>query len=582
MKLHTKLIGGFLIVAAVTLFVGALGYFNVKKLGSALYEVGAIRLPSIQGLALINEAQTCVDSAENALLCEDLDEQARKEQYQRIAEAWKRVDEGLKTYEPLPQTTEEEKTWKEFVPAWQAWKKDHETYMQLCKEYDTKRSQKVAPVELTAHHKKMIEQSLVINPKSFALAESLLGKIVDINNTVAEEAKKESVSNRAQMVFVQNLVLVSVLVGVAGAVALGFFLSFSIGNPIKRMANQLAEGADQTAAASSQVSSASQSLAQGASEQAASLEETSSSLEEMSSMTKRNVENAQQAKDLATEARKAGDTGAQDMRDMVTAMDSIKASSAETSKIIKTIDEIAFQTNILALNAAVEAARAGEAGAGFAVVADEVRNLAQRSATAAKETSEKIAQALERSERGVQISQKVAKSLEEIIAKARQVDELTSEVAAASKEQSQGIEQINTAVTQMDKVTQSNAANAEETASSSEELSAQAVEMKHAVNDLLALVQGKGAVNGNGGAPVNSPCKPTNGNGARKLHATTTAPVQEPAPADAVAPVNRLAAGKPMLAQSTARAAVKGKHGGNGNGKQLEEAIPMDKDFKDF
>jgi methyl-accepting chemotaxis protein len=210
----------------------------------------------------------------------------------------------------------------------------------------------------------------------------------------------------------------------------------------------------------------------------------------MSSMTKRNAESANKVKNLGSEARQAGDTAMGEMQTMGTAMDAIKTSSDDIAKIIKTIDEIAFQTNILALNAAVEAARAGEAGAGFAVVADEVRNLAQRCAQAAKETATKIEDSVQKSANGVQISAKVAKSLEEIVSKARQVDELAGEVATASAEQSQGIEQVNTAVTQMDKVTQSNAANAEESASAAEELNAHAENLKEAVNELLTMVDG--------------------------------------------------------------------------------------------
>jgi methyl-accepting chemotaxis protein len=214
----------------------------------------------------------------------------------------------------------------------------------------------------------------------------------------------------------------------------------------------------------------------------------------MSSMTKRNADSANKVKHLGSQARQAGDVAMGDMQSMGSAMDDIKASSDDIAKIIKTIDEIAFQTNILALNAAVEAARAGEAGAGFAVVADEVRNLAQRCAQAAKETAMKIEDSVQKSTNGVQISAKVAKSLEEIVSKARQVDELAGEVASASQEQSQGIEQVNTAVSQMDKVTQSNAANAEESASAAEELNAQAENLKESVHNLLALVDGDKAV----------------------------------------------------------------------------------------
>ncbi|HLP02228.1 MAG TPA: methyl-accepting chemotaxis protein [Opitutaceae bacterium] len=273
-------------------------------------------------------------------------------------------------------------------------------------------------------------------------------------------------------------------------IGLAYVISRGIGTVLKRISATLGEGAAQVVSAAAQVSSSSQSLAHGASEQAASLEETSASIEEMASMTNRNAENAQKANDLAKLARAGAERGSTDMQAMSTAMAAIKASGADIAKIIKTIDEIAFQTNILALNAAVEAARAGEAGAGFAVVAEEVRGLAQRSAQAAKETSSQIEAAINNTNQGVQISDKVAGALSEIVTQARQVDELAAEVAGASKEQSQGISQVSTAVEQMDKVTQSSAANAEETASAAEELNAQAEAMSQAVSELLALVGG--------------------------------------------------------------------------------------------
>jgi len=295
---------------------------------------------------------------------------------------------------------------------------------------------------------------------------------------------------------VNRMRLVNLSAG-AGILLLGILVMWltarSVTRPIQSVVNQVSTGATATVEAASQIATASQGLAQGAGEQAASIEETSSSLEEMASMTKRNSENAEKANDLAKQARQAADKGAKDMQAMSAAMQAIKVSSDDIAKIIKTIDEIAFQTNILALNAAVEAARAGEAGMGFAVVADEVRNLAQRSAQAAKETAAKIEGAIGNTAQGVEISTKVAETLNEILLKIRQVDELAAESAGASREQTQGITQINTAVGQMDKVTQSNAASAEESAAAAEELNAQASMMKQSVGELLQLVGGSHA-----------------------------------------------------------------------------------------
>ncbi|MBK8478793.1 MAG: chemotaxis protein [Opitutaceae bacterium] len=231
----------------------------------------------------------------------------------------------------------------------------------------------------------------------------------------------------------------------------------------------------------------SQQLAEGANKQAATLEETSATLEEIAGMTRRNAENASHARELVRETRTSAESGHNDMQQMTAAVAAIKTSSDQIASIIKTIDEIAFQTNILALNAAVEAARAGEAGAGFAVVAEEVRSLAQRSAVAARETAAKIEDAVQRTGEGVRISDKVGSALEEIVTRIRRTDELITEIATASDEQSTGLVQLNTAVSAMDHVTQGNAASAEETASSAQELFQQASALVGAVEELNRL-----------------------------------------------------------------------------------------------
>jgi len=287
-----------------------------------------------------------------------------------------------------------------------------------------------------------------------------------------------------------NVITASVLIGIL-AVLIGLCVRWLMSVPLERMAEQLAQQSQHVRLAANHVSASSENLAESASAQASTLEETSASMEEMAAMTRRNSEHARKANGLAKEARDAADTGIVDMQAMATAMTAIKASSDDIAKIIKTIDEIAFQTNILALNAAVEAARAGEAGLGFAVVADEVRSLAQRSALAAKETAAKIEDAVKHSGQGVTITTKVAEELNQIVLKVRQVDELVTAVATASAEQTNGIAQINAAVGQMDKATQSNAANAQESATYAQELNVQAVAMKDSVTELLQLLGGR-------------------------------------------------------------------------------------------
>jgi len=269
-----------------------------------------------------------------------------------------------------------------------------------------------------------------------------------------------------------------------------FTLSRSITRPLQNIETSLLSMAEQTGSAAQQVSASSQSLADSAGRQASSVQETASALNELSTTTQRNSENAIKARDMANETHEAADGGSRGMSDMIEAMNSIKASSDNIANIIKTIDEIAFQTNILALNAAVEAARAGEAGAGFAVVADEVRNLAQRCASAAKDTAQQIEDSIRRSEKGVEISSQVGETFKNILSKAREVNSIVEDITTASQEQSNGIAHINTAVTQLDGDIQANSAAAEQTASTSEQLTSQAETLQQNVVDLQRIISG--------------------------------------------------------------------------------------------
>jgi methyl-accepting chemotaxis protein len=251
---------------------------------------------------------------------------------------------------------------------------------------------------------------------------------------------------------------------------------------MKGALREMRAAAEHTATASRQLSEGSEELSSGAQEQAASLEETAASLEEITGTVKQNADNAEQANELAAASRETAEKGGLVVTDAVAAMAEINRASKKIADIITTIDEIAFQTNLLALNAAVEAARAGEQGRGFAVVAAEVRNLAQRSATAAKEIKGLIEDSVAKVDAGSELVTRSGQTLEEIVSSVKRVTHIIAEIAAASREQTAGIDQVNVAVTQMDQVTQANAAQTEELSATSHALAAQADQLQALVS----------------------------------------------------------------------------------------------------
>lgn len=241
---------------------------------------------------------------------------------------------------------------------------------------------------------------------------------------------------------------------------------------------EVSRSAESMAASSEELASASEELASGTQEQAASLEETTSTMEEITATVKQNADNAKEANQVASASRDTAEKGGKVVTEAVVAMGAINDSSKNIAEIITTIDEIAFQTNLLALNAAVEAARAGEQGRGFAVVATEVRNLAQRSATSAKEIKRLIQDSVLKVENGSTLVNKSGENLHEIVGSVKRVTDIVAEIAAASREQSVGIEQVNKAMLQMDQVTQNNASQTEELSSTAQLLASNAEELQ--------------------------------------------------------------------------------------------------------
>jgi methyl-accepting chemotaxis protein/methyl-accepting chemotaxis protein-1 (serine sensor receptor) len=332
------------------------------------------------------------------------------------------------------------------------------------------------------------DEYLPLRTKQMTQVEALL-------NEVQHDASESAAREIASLESVKQLVYWFAGIGLAlclAAVAWAWRTTGSVSGRIESSVTALTTAMQQTTMAAAQVAGSAQSLAQSSTEQASSLEQTSASMEIMASLTRKNAENSRQAAAMMGETEQMVREANGALDEMVTSMRAILESSGKVSKIIKTIDEIAFQTNILALNAAVEAARAGEAGMGFAIVADEVRNLAQRSAQAARDTAGLIEESAANATKGNQHVSQVSGAIQAITASATQVKALVDAVSAASQEQAQGIEQVTQAITQMEKVTQTTAASAEESAAASEELSAQSETSMEVVGQLSALVGSAG------------------------------------------------------------------------------------------
>ena len=484
MVLQSKLmlLAGFLMAALGLL--GYMSYTNLIQWRNSVNEIGVVKLPSIVGLMEmrtgINQVviqQNRVRSLQNDPKMQDKLNDARE----RLIKGFQRYDKGLKIYAPLPQTPEEAAEWKIFEENFTKWKEMSLAFranvlIPLINNSD--------PAMVNGYYAKMGE--FIENSRTYRQAAlDSMDKIAQINIDGADATVKATETESAE-----DLLLSMTVVGISIAIAalLSFLIIRSITRSITTSVTSIRDGAMQITSASDQVASSSSSLAQGASEQASSVEEVSATLEESTAINTQNTDNARQADILARNANDSAKAGYEKGEQLSHSMHAITESAAKISGIIKTIDQIAFQTNLLALNAAVEAARAGEHGLGFAVVADEVRNLAQRAASAAKETSDIIEEVVGQIKEGNQIALATHTSFQEIVEQSKKVSDLIGEIAIAGKEQAEGMGQINQAMGQVDQVTQQVAANSEEAAAAAEELNAQATSMMETVRILAKMV----------------------------------------------------------------------------------------------
>jgi methyl-accepting chemotaxis protein len=493
-----------LLVAMVSLMAtGISGLFGIHETTASIQEIGGVRLPSILGLEILKNAQTAIRSKNREVAFMENDYQAQNKfsgALSRLDELWKKLNEGWKMYEPLPQTKDEAVLWKQFEHEFDVWKHSNDAIRDTVVSLSKNTSVQGQKDLFFSYYKQMAAEE-----PTYRAVNVTLDKIIDLNIGVGKTAVEDgntaaSLSNKIMIIVAIIAAVVLVLLGiftirstlrqlggepnyvshivneVAGGnmtvdIQLANHDTSSMLYSVKEMVEKLAQiitevrgATDNISSASEQVSSTAQSLSQATSEQAASVEETSASIEQMSASVAQNTENAKVTDGMASHAAKQASEGGEAVNSTVAAMKQI-------AEKIGIIDDIAYQTNLLALNAAIEAARAGEHGKGFAVVAAEVRKLAERSQVAAQEIGEVAGSSVE-------LAEKAGQLLNEMVPAISKTSDLVQEITAASEEQSSGVVQINTAMNQMNQITQQNASASEELAATAEEMSGQAEQLQ--------------------------------------------------------------------------------------------------------
>ncbi|MEO8127778.1 MAG: methyl-accepting chemotaxis protein [Bryobacteraceae bacterium] len=471
MTIGKKLLWGFGSVIVMTAMLGLIALVKIGTMSEGIEKIVKTSLPDVY---FVGTLSGFAKEERMAMISHIASDSAGEMQnFDALIESnSKKLSEGVKTFDQNNKTP-----------------RDREYVARLTEANETilRAWEKIKPLSASLKTKQALNVWLSEAIPAGAVRAKVLQEMADSSKAGGDEdgdlATKAAASGRTWLIIV-------LFIAVFGGAAIAFLILRSTNSDLKKAVDELGQGAEEVTGAAAQISSGSQSLAQGTSEQAASLEETSSSSQEMAAMTKKNADSSREAANLMSIVDQRVLAANETLAEMVVSMGEITSSSDRISKIIKVIDEIAFQTNILALNAAVEAARAGEAGMGFAVVAEEVRNLAQRSAQAAKDTAALIEESIGRSSEGRTKLGKVEQAIRSITESSQKVKALVDDVNLSSTEQARGSEQIANAITQMEHVTQQAAASAEESAAAGEEMAAQARAMLAVVGRLRAMVEG--------------------------------------------------------------------------------------------
>jgi len=542
MKLKSKLMAGFMACNSILLIVGIVGYYGVAKVDHHLDEIADNRLPSIYNLEIINEAQTAVKAANRTLMIPSITDELAKRQHKDIKDAFERVDKAWKIYDLLPQTKEEEVLWKQFVPQWEAWKKNAYKSLEISDGY-RKTGDKDA-------YDALMQFNLSDVAKTFSDAEETLGKVIDLNVKVAQEEK--AVAQKTGDV-ARYLLIGALLTGIFVSIAIALLLTRSVikqlgGDPsevsviassvaggdltvtvhteqsdntsvmfaMKTMVANLHKLVSQTmdissgiASSSNQLHSTAEQIATGAEEVAAQINTVATASEEMSATSTDIARNCSLAADASRLTADSAHVGAAVVSETIQGMNTIAervrmsaatvaalgTRSEQIGDIVGTIEDIADQTNLLALNAAIEAARAGEQGRGFAVVADEVRALAERTTRATREIGEMIKaiqnetksavhamnEGVHEVEKGAVSSHKSGLALEEILNRINEVTMQINQIATAAEEQTATTSEVTSNIQQVTDIVHQSARGAEETSTAAAQLSTQAQQLQNLV-----------------------------------------------------------------------------------------------------